>query len=46
MTVAREHYVDKLADIFLAENALESVRNGEEPAQTLSKIERDLGMDR
>ena len=46
MRVAREHYVDELEDIFLAENTLESVRSGEEPAQTLSEIERDLGMDR
>ena len=38
--------MDELEDIFLAENTLERVGRGEGPAQTLSKIERELGMDR
>ncbi len=38
--------MDELEDIYLAENTLERVGRGEEPAQTLSEIERDLGMDR
>ena len=46
MTVVRELYMDELAVIFLAENTLERVRRGEEPAQTLREIERDPGMDR
>ena len=46
MTVALELYMDEPEDIYLADNTLERVGRGKEPAHTLSEIERDLGMDR
>jgi RHH-type rel operon transcriptional repressor/antitoxin RelB len=41
---AIEEHLDDLEDIYLAEQALERIRRGEDRTYTLDEVERDLGL--
>jgi RHH-type rel operon transcriptional repressor/antitoxin RelB len=44
ITEAVLEYLDDLEDIYLAEQALERIRWGEEQTYSLEKVERELGL--
>lgn len=45
MREALEEYIDDMEDIYLAEQALQRLRNGQERTYTLDEVERDLGLE-
>ena len=44
ITEAVLEYLDDLEDIYLAEQALERIRRGEERTYSLEEVERELGL--